>query len=96
MQTETGVLPRYVAKYRPSVPILVCCDNPMVTRQLAACRGIVGFQPATDSNDSLITQALAHAKENNLCKSGRKVLYLHGMMDDRVDEFAMKEIIDVE
>lgn len=29
-------------------------------------------------------------------KSGRKVLYLHGMMEDRIDEFAMKEIIEVE
>ena len=41
-------------------------------------------------------QALRHAKDANLCKSGRKVLFLHGMMEDRVDEFAMKEIIDVE
>ena len=55
VQTETGVLPRYVAKYRPSVPILVCSDNPMITRQLAACRGIVGFQPSNDSSDTLIT-----------------------------------------
>ena len=41
-------------------------------------------------------QAPRHAKDANLCKSGRKVLFLHGMMEDRVDEFAMKEIIDVE
>ncbi len=49
-----------------------------------------------DSSDSLLVQALRFAKENNYCKPGRKVIYLHGMMDDQVDQFSMKEIIDVE
>lgn len=32
-----------------------------------------------------------------MCKPGRKVLYLHGMMEyEDVDKYAMKEIIDVE
>ena len=96
VQTENGMLPRYVAKYRPSVPILACSENLMVLKQLALARGVVTFAIPTDSADSLIEQALRHAKEANLVKQGRKVLYLHGMMDDRVDEFAMKEIIDVE
>ncbi len=90
------MLPRYVAKYRPNVPILACSESPQIIRQLAASRGIVGFQIPSDSNETLIVQALRHAKDANLCKPGRKVLYLHGMMEDRVDEFSMKEIIDVE
>jgi len=43
----------------------------------------------------LITQALNYAKEHNFCKAGRKVLYIHGLMEDQVDEYALKEIIDV-
>ena len=96
VQTMTGMLPRFVAKYRPSVPILVCCENTSIIKQLSTCRGIVGFKIPQESNDTLIVQAIRHAKQENLCKPGRKVLYLHGMMEDRVDEFAMKEIIDVE
>lgn len=30
VQTDNGLLPRYVAKYRPSVPILACSDEPRV------------------------------------------------------------------
>ena len=78
------------------MPILACSDNPLVIKQLAVSRGVVPFHIPADSNESLIVLALRHAKEQNLCKSGRKVLYLHGMMEDRVDEFAMKEIIDVD
>ena len=96
VHTQNGMLPRYVAKYRPSVPILVCCEDPRVIKQLATTRGIVGFRIPSDASETLISQALRFAKENNMCKPGRKVLYLHGMMDDHVDEFAMKEIIDVE
>lgn len=61
-------------------------------------RGVIGFHmpPSEKSNESLIAQALSFAKENSLCKAGRKVIYLHGMMEDRVDEFSMKEIIDIE
>ena len=85
-----------MAKYRPNVPILACSENPQIIRQLSTSRGIVGFLIPNESNETLIVQALRHAKDANMCKSGRKVLYLHGMMEDQVDEFAMKEIIDVE
>ena len=46
----------------------------------------------------LLSQALTYAKEANLCKSGRKVLFLHGMTEDpsEFDKLAMKELIDVE
>ena len=90
------MLPRYVAKYRPSVPILVCCEDPKVIKQLSTTRGIVGYRIPSESPDTLIVQALRFAKDSSMVKSGRKVLYLHGMMEDQVDEFAMKEIIDVE
>ena len=85
-----------MAKYRPSVAILACSDNPTVVKQMSMSRGIVGYLIPKDSNESLITQALNHAKDTNLCKPGRKAIYLHDMMEERVDEFAMKEIVDVE
>ena len=96
VQSATGLLPRFVAKYRPSAPIMVCCEDKQVIKQLTTSRGIVGFPIPADNSETLIVQALRQAKELGIAKSGRKVLYLHGMMDTQVDEFAMKEIIDVE
>lgn len=102
------MLPRLVAKYKPSVGILACSTSEQVLKQLSMTRGILKFHIQTTDkiNDKqekiveidppLIVQALNYAKEHNFCKAGRKVLYLHGMMGDQVDVYAMKEIIDVE
>ena len=46
--------------------------------------------------ENQLLEAITYARENNLCKSGHKALYVHGMMDERPDEFAMKEIINIE
>jgi len=108
VETTNGVLPRYVAKYRPSVPILAIVQggedkNERIIRQLSACRGVVGLMVNLSVEEtvrlqdpeagkqaqakrqkvlSMLEQAIAYAKEENLCKAGRKVLYLHGMTDD--------------
>ena len=97
VQTENGLLPRYVAKYRPSVPILACSEDPRVITQLSTSRGIIGFLVNPNETEPLHEQAIRFGKEANLCKTGRKVLYLHGMTDDptQIDDLAMKEIIDV-
>lgn len=95
VETESGAMPRYVAKYRPSVPIIACSKDMSVIKHLTPARGVVGFKVKPEG-DSLITQAVAFAKEQELVKPGRKVLFIHGMMEDRVDEFALKEIVDVE
>ena len=56
VQTENGVLPRFVAKYRPSVPILACSEDERVIRQLSTCRGVIGFHvpPAESTQETLI------------------------------------------
>lgn len=101
VQTENGLLPRYVAKYRPSVPILACSQNEQVLRQISTSRGIIGLKVLpTDEHqtETLIQQAMTYCKENELCKAGHKVLYLHGMTEtpSEFDDIAMKELIDVE
>merc|ERR1719472_567975 len=42
--TDTGLLARLVAKYRPSVPILACSTSQSVIRQLNCARGVIGFK----------------------------------------------------
>ena len=97
VQTENGLLPRLVAKYRPSVPILACSEDPRVITQLSTSRGIIGCLLNSNVEESVFDQATDFGKQANLCKVGRKVVYLHGMTDDpgQIDELAMKEIRDV-
>lgn len=54
VHTETGTLPRFVAKYRPSVPILACCSSKSVIKHMTMTRGIQTYLIKNDSPDSLI------------------------------------------
>ena len=42
--TETGLMARYVSKYRPSIPILACSANDAVIRQFNVVRGVTGHK----------------------------------------------------
>ena len=42
--TDTGKIARFVAKYRPPVPILCCSMSMPVVRQLNASRGCIGYK----------------------------------------------------
>mmetsp|Transcript_30847 Transcript_30847/g.22931 ORF Transcript_30847/g.22931 Transcript_30847/m.22931 type:complete len:149 (+) Transcript_30847:926-1372(+) len=42
--TDTGKIARYVAKYKPPVPILACSISMPVVRQLNTSRGVVGYK----------------------------------------------------
>jgi len=42
--TDTGRIARFVAKYRPPVPILACSISMPVVRQLNCSRGCIGYK----------------------------------------------------
>jgi len=42
--TDTGKIARFVAKYKPSVPILACSISMPVVRQLYISRGVIGYK----------------------------------------------------
>jgi pyruvate kinase len=42
--TDTGKIARYVAKYRPPVPILACSVSLPVVKQLNTSRGVIGYK----------------------------------------------------
>lgn len=42
--TDTGKIARYVAKYKPPVPILACSISLPVVRQLNTSRGVIGYK----------------------------------------------------
>lgn len=42
--TDTGKIAKYVAKYRPPVPILACSISSHVVKQLNTSRGVIGYK----------------------------------------------------
>jgi len=95
--TDTGLLARLVAKYRPNVPILACSVSLSVIRQLNCARGVIGFKvPSYQGTDNLLALTVQQAKERNLCKPGRKVISIHGTDEETPDESSVLKIIDVE
>jgi len=95
--TDTGHMARLVSKYRPSIPILACSVSLSVIRQLNVCRGVTGYKiPSYQGTDNLISLVLKQAKEQHLCKPGRKVITIHGTSEETPDESTIMKIITVE
>merc|ERR1712193_9594 len=77
--TETGTTARLIAKYRPKCPILAITASESCVRQLGSCRGVVPMLTASfQGTDSVITKALARAKETGMVQQGDDVVAVHG------------------
>ena len=97
IMTDTGNIARLVSKYRPSVPILACCVNAQVIRQLQCVRGITGLKiPTFIGTDNILQLVIKEAKERNLCKSGHKVVCIHSANEESPDESNILKIIDIQ
>lgn len=95
--TDTGHMARLVSKYKPMIPILACSVSLSVIRQLNVCRGVQGYKiPSYQGTDNLISLVLKQAKEQHLCKPGRKVITIHGTSEETPDESTIMKIITVE
>lgn len=67
--TDTGKIARFVAKYKPPVPILACSISLPVVKQLNTSRGVIGFKiPSYQGTDNLIQLVIKTAKDMGLCK----------------------------
>jgi pyruvate kinase len=55
----TGKMARFVAKYKPAMPILCCTTDYLVVKQLGIVRGVIPLEVKEDSMDpgSLIAKA---------------------------------------
>ena len=95
--TDNGKIARYVAKYRPKVPILACSINAHVVKQMNMSRGVIGYKiPSFQGTDNLLQLVIKTAKDMKLCKQGNKVVTLHGADEDMPDESNIMKILDIE
>ena len=70
--TEDGSSARFLAKYRPSIPILTLSMNSQVIRNMNLTRGLKGLKIATYvGTENLINDAISHAVEKGFAKKGQ-------------------------
>ena len=95
--TDSGRIARYVAKYRPSQPILACSISGPVVKQLNTSRGVIGYKiPSFQGTDNLLQLVIKTAKDMNLCKAGNKVVTIHGSQEESPEESNILKILDID
>merc|ERR1719245_1529040 len=81
--TETGSTALSIAKYRPKAPILAITASETTVRQLMVVRGVIPMLTQSFvGTDSVISKALAKAKEDGLVVSGDCAVAVHGTKEE--------------
>ena len=81
--TESGTTARFVAKYRPSMPIMVVTSNAAVARQASgyykncACTVV----PSLGETDAIIKDAIAQTVGRGIAAKGDKVVVVYGSVN---------------
>ena len=76
--TKSGSTAKFIAKYRPKVPVLAVVPTKEKARKLALTRGITTFiEPKTLMMDEMLENAALYSKESGLAKEGDYIL-IHG------------------
>ena len=80
--TNSGSTAKFIAKYRPKVPVLAVVPTKEKARKLALTRGITTFiEPKTLMMDEMLENAALYSKESGLAKEGDYILITAGQPD---------------
>lgn len=80
--TKSGSTAKFIAKYRPKVPVLAVVPTKEKARKLALTRGITTFiEPKTLMMDEMLENAALYSKESGLAKEGDYILITAGRPD---------------
>ena len=80
--TKSGSTAKFIAKYRPTVPVLAVVPTKEKARKLALTRGITTFiEPKTLMMDEMLENAALYSKESGLAKEGDYILITAGQPD---------------
>ena len=80
--TKSGSTAKFIAKYRPKVPVLAVVPTKEKARKLALTRGITTFiEPKTLMMDEMLENAALYSKESGLAKEGDYILITAGQPD---------------
>ena len=80
--TKSGSTAKFIAKYRPKVPVLAVVPTKEKARKLALTRGITTFiEPKSLMMDEMLENAALYSKESGLAKEGDYILITAGQPD---------------
>lgn len=80
--TKSGTTARFIARYRPNVPVLAVLPDRESARKLIITRGIVPFiEPKMLSMEEMLSNASAYSKEVGLAEVGDSILITAGQPD---------------
>lgn len=98
VHTENGCLGRYVSKYKPAAQVLACSFRTPVVKQLQVLRGVHTYKilSVMEGKDDLVEHMISEAKKKRICKTGQKVIIVHGINEDQPDEQSVMRVMEVE
>ena len=80
--TKSGTTARFIARYRPNVPVLAVLPDRESARKLVITRGIVPYiEPKMLSMEEMLSNASAYSKEVGLAEVGDSILITAGQSD---------------
>ena len=80
--TESGTTARFMARYRPNIPVLAVLPDRESARKLIITRGIVPYiEPKMLSMEEMLSNASAYSKEVGLAEVGDSILITAGQPD---------------
>ena len=80
--TKSGATARFIARYRPNIPVLAVLPDRESARKLIITRGIVPYiEPKMLSMEEMLSNASAYSKEVGLAEVGDSILITAGQPD---------------
>ena len=80
--TKSGTTARFIARYRPNVPVLAVLPDRESARKLVITRGIVPYiEPKMLSMEEMLSNASEYSKEVGLAEVGDSILITAGQPD---------------
>ena len=80
--TKSGTTARFIARYRPNIPVLAVLPDRESARKLIITRGIVPYiEPKMLSMEEMLSNASAYSKEVGLAEFGYSILITAGQPD---------------
>ena len=80
--TKSGTTARFIARYRPNIPVLAVLPDRESARKLIITRGIVPYiETKMLSMEEMLSNASAYSKEVGLAEVGDSILITAGQPD---------------
>lgn len=94
--TKSGSTAKFIARYRPKVPVLAVVPTDEKARKLALTRGITAFiEPKTLTMEEMLENATSYSKESGLAKDGDYILITSGQPDLGKDNVPPTDFVNI-